>query len=40
VVNGVATLFEIETHWSIDDLEDATQAYDLQTAANYEAPGK
>ncbi len=32
VLEGVATLQEIETHWSIDDLADAHEALDLKTA--------
>jgi len=36
-VNGVGTLQEIETHWSLDDLVDANDALDVQTAANNEA---
>jgi hypothetical protein len=36
----VATLQEIETHWSLDDLIDAHEALDLQAAADLEASQK
>lgn len=32
MLEGIATLQEIETHWSIDDLADAHEALDLKTA--------
>ena len=37
MVAQVATLQEIETHWSLDDLIDAGEALDLQAAADVEA---
>ncbi len=44
VLEGIATLQEIETHWSIDDLADAHEALDLktslETAARARARGK
>jgi ABC-type uncharacterized transport system substrate-binding protein len=33
----VASLQEIETYWSLDDLEDASLMLDLQIAADAEA---
>ena len=37
MIAKIATLQEIETHWSIDDLEDAHEALDLQLLADMEA---
>jgi hypothetical protein len=36
VLDGVATLQEIETHWSIDDLADAHEALDARDAVRRE----
>lgn len=44
ILEGLATLQEIETHWSIDDLADAHEALDLKAtleiAARARARGK
>ena len=37
MVEGKATLFEIETHWSCVDLLDANEALDLQYEAERRA---
>jgi hypothetical protein len=34
----IATLQEIETHWSIDDLADAHEALDIQQEAEAKRP--
>ncbi len=33
VTGGAATLSEIESHWSIDDLADANEALDIKNEA-------
>ena len=40
VVERIATLQEIETHWSIDDLADAHEALDIQYEAQAKAAQK
>jgi hypothetical protein len=37
VIGQVATLHEIEVHWSLDDLLDANEAMDIQMLADVEA---
>jgi hypothetical protein len=37
VVNKVATLQEIEVHWSLTDMMDVDEAFDLQSQADTEA---
>ena len=37
MVAHMATLHEIETFWSIDDLADGNEALDLQAVADLEA---
>jgi hypothetical protein len=37
VVERIATLEEIESHWSIDDLADAHEALDIQQEAEARA---
>lgn len=37
VTARIATLHEIDTHWSIDDLADAHEALDIKTEAEAKA---
>jgi hypothetical protein len=39
-VEQVATLLEIETHWSIDDMADANEVLDIWHAAKARAAKK
>ena len=40
VIGGVATLTEIETHWSIDDLVSANEALDAKLEAEAAASNR
>ena len=40
IVERVATLHEVETHWSIDDLADANEALDIKAEAEAKAAKK
>lgn len=40
VLEGLATLQEIETHWSIDDLADAHEVLDVKSAMEAAATTK
>ncbi len=37
VLERIATLYEVETHWSIDDLADAHEALDIKQEAQAKA---